>query len=143
MTDFLSQLIQAGRRLYKTPGQHLTLGQVVELNKRFIEGYLHFEHEPRIQALKAEVLKYNRTLRDLGLKDHQVELCCNLRVHLQSSWYAPLGSPSNSSNLEDAWSAHISRWPAGRLDCFRFPRCSLERSYLHPRQAPLSQKAGR
>ncbi|KAG8864956.1 hypothetical protein FRB96_003544 [Tulasnella sp. 330] len=65
-------LIQAGRRLYKTPGQHLTLGQVVELNKRFIEGYLHFQNEPRIQALKTEVLKYNRTLRDLGLKDHQV-----------------------------------------------------------------------
>ncbi|KAG9019495.1 hypothetical protein FRB90_001568 [Tulasnella sp. 427] len=65
-------LIQAGRRLYKPPGQHLTLGQVVELNKRFIEGYLHFQNEPRIQSLKADVLKYNRALRDLGLKDHQV-----------------------------------------------------------------------
>ncbi|KIO34813.1 hypothetical protein M407DRAFT_240595 [Tulasnella calospora MUT 4182] len=65
-------VIQAGRRLYKPPGQHVTLGQVVELNKRFIEGYLHFQNEPRIQSLKADVLKYNRDLRDLGLKDHQV-----------------------------------------------------------------------
>ena len=47
----------------------------MELNKRFIEGYLHFEHEPRIQELKKEVLKYNRALRDLGLKDHQVCPC--------------------------------------------------------------------
>ncbi|KDQ20350.1 hypothetical protein BOTBODRAFT_153041 [Botryobasidium botryosum FD-172 SS1] len=65
-------LVQATRRLYKTPGQHLTLGQVVELNRRFIEGYIHFEKEPRIQKLKEDVLRYNRTLRDLGLKDHQV-----------------------------------------------------------------------
>jgi len=67
-------VIQAGRRLYKTPGQHLTLGQVVELNKRFIEGYLHFQHEPRIQRLREDVLKYNRLLRDLGIRDHQVSI---------------------------------------------------------------------
>lgn len=65
-------VIQAARRLYKTPGQHLTLGQVVELNRRFLEGYTHFKDEPRIQKLKTDVLKYNRLLRDLGLRDHQV-----------------------------------------------------------------------
>ncbi len=37
--DLFHQLIQAARRLYKTPGQHLTLGQVVELNRRLLEGY--------------------------------------------------------------------------------------------------------
>jgi len=65
-------LIQAVRRLYKTPGQHLTLGQVVELNKRFLEGYFHFKDEPRVQKLRTDVLKYNRLVRDLGLRDHQV-----------------------------------------------------------------------
>ncbi|KAI0062297.1 glycerol-3-phosphate O-acyltransferase [Artomyces pyxidatus] len=65
-------LIQAARRLYRTPGQHLTLGQVVELNKRFLEGYEHFKDEPRLQNLRAKVLKYNRLVRDLGLRDHQV-----------------------------------------------------------------------
>jgi len=65
-------LIQAVRRLYKTPGQHLTLGQVVELNRRFLEGYTHFKDEPRVQKLRNDVLKYNRLLRDLGLRDHQV-----------------------------------------------------------------------
>ncbi|THH06772.1 hypothetical protein EW145_g3859 [Phellinidium pouzarii] len=63
---------QAARRLYETPGQHLTLGQVVELNKRFLEAYQHFKDEPRIQKLKESVIKYNRAVRDLGLRDHQV-----------------------------------------------------------------------
>ncbi|KAG7092430.1 hypothetical protein E1B28_008786 [Marasmius oreades] len=65
-------LIQAVRRLYKTPSQHLTLGQVVELNRRLLEGYTHFKDEPRVQKLRTDVLKYNRLLRDLGLRDHQV-----------------------------------------------------------------------
>ncbi|KAI0928787.1 hypothetical protein AcV7_008831 [Taiwanofungus camphoratus] len=65
-------LIQAARRLFKTPGQHLTLGQVVEMNRRFLEGYLHFKDEPKVQKLRADVLKYNRMVRDLGLRDHQV-----------------------------------------------------------------------
>lgn len=41
--SFLPQVIQAARRLYKSPGQSLSLGQIVELNKRFIEGYLHYQ----------------------------------------------------------------------------------------------------
>ncbi|KAJ7675042.1 hypothetical protein B0H17DRAFT_946306 [Mycena rosella] len=65
-------LIQAVRRLYKTPGQHLTLGQVVELNRRLLEGYEHFKDLPRVQNLRKDVLKYNRLVRDLGLRDHQV-----------------------------------------------------------------------
>ncbi|EAU88568.2 glycerol-3-phosphate O-acyltransferase [Coprinopsis cinerea okayama7 len=65
-------LIQAVRRLYKTPGQHLTLGQVVTLNRRLLEGYTHFKDEPRVQKLRGDVLKYNRMVRDLGLRDHQV-----------------------------------------------------------------------
>ena len=66
------QLIQAARRLYQPPGQHLTLGQVVELNKRFLLAYSYFKDDPRIQALREKVVKYNRLLRDLGLRDHQV-----------------------------------------------------------------------
>jgi glycerol-3-phosphate O-acyltransferase/dihydroxyacetone phosphate acyltransferase len=45
---------------------------VVELNKRFLHGYSVFKDEPRLQALLSNVLKYNRLLRDLGLRDHQV-----------------------------------------------------------------------
>ncbi len=67
------QVIQAGRRLYKAPGQHLSLGQVVELNKRFMEAYLVYQHEPRIVELRRKIIAYNRQLRNLGLRDHQVE----------------------------------------------------------------------
>ncbi|CCL99136.1 uncharacterized protein FIBRA_01151 [Fibroporia radiculosa] len=65
-------LCQAARRLYEPLGQHLTLGQVVELNRRFLEGYLHFENEPKVQKLRDDVLRYNRMVQDLGLRDHQV-----------------------------------------------------------------------
>ncbi|KAJ3993163.1 glycerol-3-phosphate O-acyltransferase [Lentinula boryana] len=65
-------LVQAVRRLYKTPAQHLTLGQVVGLNRRLLSGYTHFKDDPRIKKLRTDVLKYNRSLRDLGIRDHQV-----------------------------------------------------------------------
>ncbi|KAJ7452457.1 glycerol-3-phosphate O-acyltransferase [Mycena galericulata] len=65
-------LIQAARRLYKMPGQHLTLGQTVELNRRLLDGYHHFKDEPQIQKVRTDVLKYNRQILDLGIRDHQV-----------------------------------------------------------------------
>ncbi|GAA6027037.1 hypothetical protein JCM8097_006059 [Rhodosporidiobolus ruineniae] len=66
-------LIQAARRLYRPPGQNLTLGQIVELNKRFIVGYEVYKDDPRIKDLERRVKDYNTLLRYLGLKDHQVE----------------------------------------------------------------------
>lgn len=66
-------LIQAARRLYMPPGQHLTLPQVVELNRCFIIGYLKFKDDPRVQKLKADVQRYNKMLGWVGLRDHQVE----------------------------------------------------------------------
>ncbi|GAA6064453.1 hypothetical protein JCM10212_005202 [Sporobolomyces blumeae] len=66
-------LIQAARRLYRPPGQHLTLGQIVELNKRFIVGYEVYKDEPRVKELERKVKEYNTLLRYLGLKDHQVD----------------------------------------------------------------------
>ncbi|KAH9001300.1 glycerol-3-phosphate O-acyltransferase [Lactarius akahatsu] len=77
-------LIQAARRLYKPPGlEHLTLGQVVELNKRFLHGYNVYRDDPRLQALLSNVLKYNRLLRDLGLRDHQVP---RAKTSKRASW---------------------------------------------------------
>ncbi|AAW42180.1 glycerol-3-phosphate O-acyltransferase, putative [Cryptococcus deneoformans JEC21] len=67
------QVIQAARRLYRVPGQHLTLGQVVELSKRMMEGYLTYKDEPKIIDLRQKVIAYNRLLRDMGIADHQVE----------------------------------------------------------------------
>ncbi|KAI6106656.1 hypothetical protein EDD16DRAFT_1713288 [Pisolithus croceorrhizus] len=52
--------------------QNPTMGQVVGLKRHSSKGYTHFKDEPRVQKLKADVLEYNRLLRDLGLRDHQV-----------------------------------------------------------------------
>lgn len=70
----MNQVIQASRRLYKPPGQQLNLSQVVELNKRFIVGYNAYKDEPKVQHLYKQVQAYNKRLRQLGLKDHQVSL---------------------------------------------------------------------
>ncbi|TCD69725.1 hypothetical protein EIP91_006492 [Steccherinum ochraceum] len=67
----MASLIQAARRLYKTPGQHLTLGQTVEMNRRFLEGYTHYKDHPNVMKFRDDVAKYNRLLRDLGVRDHQ------------------------------------------------------------------------
>lgn len=67
------QVIQAARRLYRPPDRHVSLSTVVELNKRFITGYLRYKDEPRVQALKSKTLEYNKSISYLGLKDHQVD----------------------------------------------------------------------
>jgi glycerol-3-phosphate O-acyltransferase/dihydroxyacetone phosphate acyltransferase len=46
---------------------------VVELNRRLVTGYTHYKDDPRIISLRASVSEYNRQLRLLGLRDHQVE----------------------------------------------------------------------
>lgn len=69
-------------RMAPSTHTHLTLGQVVDLNRRFILGYMRFQDDPRVQQFKASVLVYNRKLIDLGFRDHQVEKArqANLQV---------------------------------------------------------------
>lgn len=66
-------LIQAARRLYNPTGKKLPLPMVVELNRRLVKGYTHYQHDPRIISLKKSVLDYNKQLRYLNIRDHQVE----------------------------------------------------------------------
>jgi len=70
---FFLQAIQAVRRLYKPTNKKLPLPMVVELNRRLVTGYTHYKDDPRIINLRASVSEYNRQLRLLGLRDHQVE----------------------------------------------------------------------
>lgn len=65
--------IQAARRLYRPSGRKVPLALVVELNRRLLKGYLHYQDNPDIIRLKENVTAYNKQLHDLGLKDHQVE----------------------------------------------------------------------
>lgn len=46
---------------------------VIELNRRLIKGYSYFRDDPRITKLKKSITSYNKQLRLLGLRDHQVE----------------------------------------------------------------------
>lgn len=66
-------LIQAARRLYNPSGKKIPLPMVVELNRRLVKGYTHYKDDPRIQSLKAAVIDYNKQLKYLNLRDHQVE----------------------------------------------------------------------
>lgn len=66
-------LVQATRRLYNPIGKKLPLSLVVELNRRLLKVYVTHQADPRIIKLKSAVIDYNRRLRTLGIKDHQVE----------------------------------------------------------------------
>lgn len=65
-------LIQAVRRLYNPKGKPLPLPTVVELNRRLIKGYETYKDDPRIVALRTDVLNYNRALFRMNIRDHQV-----------------------------------------------------------------------
>ncbi|KAJ5679363.1 acyltransferase [Penicillium macrosclerotiorum] len=65
-------VIQAARRLYNTKGKKLPLPMVVELNRRLVKGYAHFKDDPRIVNLRNSIVSYNKQLRILGIRDHQV-----------------------------------------------------------------------
>jgi len=66
-------LVQAARRLYNPTGKKLPLPLVVELNRRLVKGYTQYKDDPRVAKLKKDVIEYNRRLRALGVRDHQVE----------------------------------------------------------------------
>ncbi|KAJ9206156.1 hypothetical protein DTO212C5_3131 [Paecilomyces variotii] len=66
-------VIQAARRLYNTKGKKMPLPMVVELNRRLVKGYTHFQDDPRVVNLRKGVADYNKQLRLLGIRDHQVQ----------------------------------------------------------------------
>ncbi|KAG9068741.1 hypothetical protein KI688_011024 [Linnemannia hyalina] len=67
-------VIQAARRLYKPTHRKLQISQVVELNRRFVAGYLRFKDNPKVIETKDKVMHYNTQLRYHGLRDHQVNI---------------------------------------------------------------------
>ena len=66
------RIIQTVRRLYKPATANLTPSEYIELNRRFVEGYLQDIHKPKMQSLSLEVEEYQARLDMLGLKDHQL-----------------------------------------------------------------------
>lgn len=101
---------------------------MVELNRRFLHGYSVFKDEPRLQALLSNVLKYNRLLQDLGLRDHQVSPTIGVRHGL--GLIPTKGAKSPKGKLEDAWLVVIPCWVVECLEHFRFAGCDFERTDL-------------
>jgi len=66
------RIIQTVRRLYKPATANLTPSEYIELNRRFVEGYLRDIHKPKMRSLSLEVEEYQARLDMLGLKDHQL-----------------------------------------------------------------------
>ncbi|KAJ1977913.1 Glycerol-3-phosphate/dihydroxyacetone phosphate acyltransferase [Dimargaris xerosporica] len=67
------QLIQAGRRLYRyNTDRRPSMGQVVELTRRFVKGYMIFKDHPAVQEIRERLAEYNQDLIYYGLRDHQV-----------------------------------------------------------------------
>jgi glycerol-3-phosphate O-acyltransferase/dihydroxyacetone phosphate acyltransferase len=64
--------VQAARRLYHPQGKKLPLPVVVEMTRKFVEGYNTYKDHPRVKSLRTMILQYNKDLRALGVKDHQV-----------------------------------------------------------------------
>ena len=81
-------LIQATRRLYKPLRMKLPLPIVIELTRRLLAGYTQYKNEPQVVELTKAVTAYNRKLRALGVKDHQVEWG-NIQ---RRSWWMILGT---------------------------------------------------
>ena len=66
------RIIQTVWRLYKPATANLSPSKYIELNRRFVEGYLQNIHKPTMQALSSTVEEYQARLDMLGLKDHQL-----------------------------------------------------------------------
>ncbi|KAH8666690.1 Sucrase/ferredoxin-like-domain-containing protein [Xylariales sp. PMI_506] len=64
--------IQTARRLYTT-GKKLPLTHVVELNRKLSKGFSKFKDDPRIISVLDNTKEYNKQLRYLNIKDHQLE----------------------------------------------------------------------
>ncbi|KAJ1327959.1 glycerol-3-phosphate O-acyltransferase [Microdochium nivale] len=64
-------LIQACRRLYVT-GKKVPLPTVVELNRRLAVGFSKLKDDPRIIKVMADVRQYDKQLRYLNVRDHQL-----------------------------------------------------------------------
>lgn len=101
----------------------------MELNKRFLEGYQHFHDEPKIQELRRKVLKYNRLVRDLGMRDHQV--CTTMGdLSLVRSSYFITGTSSSEGRLEDFGSPPLPNRSPDCLDRICAARSDSQRPYL-------------
>lgn len=67
------QIVQTARRLYRPEETLKNPEMQIELNRRFVKGYLKFKEEPKIVQLSQAIIDYYNLLLAFGFKDHQVK----------------------------------------------------------------------
>lgn len=81
----IMQLVFVARRLFQRSGVRLSARETQDLNRRFAEGYKILSTIPEASADLEEIQKkldeYNRTLKKMGLKDHQVPFISWWTIH--------------------------------------------------------------
>ncbi len=104
---------QTARRLYKPSSVELNPRQYIELNRRFVAGYLELAGHPDLEAFRHEVEDYQARLDLLGLRDHQLRRAISLpaltrRLIARSAMIVlllPLAAPGALLHLPVAWVA--------------------------------------
>lgn len=84
------QVVQAARRLYCPEETYKKPDLQLELNRRFVKGYLKYRTDTRIIQLRQSIFDYNNLLLAFGIKDNQVKntqintikSICQLLFHL-------------------------------------------------------------
>lgn len=107
------RFIQAARRLYKPATANLSPGEYIELNRRFVEGYLEKAGEPELIEFRRDVDDYQSRLDALGLKDYQLREKVSIskafrRLMLRSislMLLLPVAIPGALLHLPVAWMA--------------------------------------
>ncbi len=103
---------QTTRRLYKPSTAALTPSEYIELNRRFVEGYLNTEDE-ELNAFRNDAENYQARLDMLGLKDYQLRSDMSLtdmtrKVLARTLWMLvllPLAIPGAILHLPVGWAA--------------------------------------
>lgn len=67
------QVVQTARRLYRPEETHKKPDLQIELNRRFVKGYIKYRDDPKVMQLRQSILDYNNLLLAFGIKDHQVK----------------------------------------------------------------------
>ncbi|NOR18861.1 MAG: hypothetical protein GQ538_02075 [Xanthomonadales bacterium] len=107
------RFIQTARRLYKPATVELSPRQYIELNRRFVEGYLLAENRHELKKFRDAIEDYQSRLDLLGLKDHQLRKRVNTRRALRKLLFRslrmlillPLAIPGALLHLPVGWVA--------------------------------------
>lgn len=104
---------QTARRLYKPSTAQLTPAEYVELNRRFVSGFLEASDNPELSQFRKAAENYQARLDMLGLKDYQLRHAISLSEAVRKIMFRglymlfllPLAIPGALLHLPVGWIA--------------------------------------